>query len=417
MKKILYLFVLLLVLSSCSFSSALEYKSINNPVPLRLKESQCTTTKNILYASCISNETSVININETTVAIPDIKNESLLSELKTELEKYIDSVDLPFKPNTIDYFFNEAFNTRTYTFFVSDSIESAKNYRYYFSYDIESFEKKNIYDFITSKKFEELMQKNYNKKDITVDGIEVLFDGINVHSNGQAYFISSSDFQIEKYFSVFYPDNYTPVKDKSEKYIALTFDDGPNPQTTSKLLKILNDNDVKATFFMVGYNIEEYPWIVREVFSGGHDIGLHSYGHTNYSLTTFDKVIEDLDKCGELIYDIVGKRPYLVRPPFGSIKTEDIDTDSYFFVNWNVDPCDWQASSAEQIANHIIDMARTGSIVLMHDLYNISCDATDVVIKKLKDEGYRFVTISEYFDLNGKKSDNKLHFWLEDFNG
>ena len=167
---------------------------------------------------------------------------------------------------------------------------------------------------------------------------------------------------------------------------------------------------------MVGYNIEEYPYLVKKVYSEGHDIGVHSYGHSNYSQLPFDKVLEDVDKCSNLIYSTIGKRPYLVRPPYGDIKEEEIDTPDYFFVNWNVDPYDWKLSSADEIAKDAIKHTRTGSIILLHDIYTVSCEAADLIITDLKQKGYRFVTISEYFDLNGKKADNKLHFFLEDYN-
>ena len=413
MKKVFLSFVLLLVfLTSCSFSSHYNSNLIYKSEPSLSVELSCRSSDSLTYASTTDRGISVINIDGTVVAVPNVSNDELSKKINEGIENFLFSLDLPFKPSCVDFFVSEAFNTRTYTFFVSDSIDTIKDYTYRFSYDTNTFEEKNVFDFITEENFSEVINTDYE----TVESFEILSDGLNVYVDGKLYYISSDSFDIEKQISVFYPEEYAPVIDRNEKYVALTFDDGPNPYSTSELLKTLKNNDVKATFFMVGYNIEEYPGVVRKVYNEGHDIGIHSYGHTNYSLMEFDDVLSDIDKCADLVYKEIGKRPYLVRPPYGSINVQDIDTDEYFFVNWNVDPCDWKLTSPEEISEEAIKYTKPGSIILLHDIYKVSCDAADIIIKKLKADGFRFVTISEYFDLQGKKPDNKLHFFLEDYN-
>lgn len=413
MKKVSLLFIfLLLFLTSCSFSSHINSHFAYESESALNIESACTPTANLAYASTTNEDISVMDMGGTIVAFPKISNPNVEEILSMEIESFLHSLDLPFKPSYVDFFVSEAYNTRTYTFFVSDTLDTIRDHTYRFSYDVNSFEKKHVLDFVSAERFLELTGEECN----TVDSFEILSNGLNAFIGDSAYFISSDEFDIEKQISVFFPENYAPVIDKNEKYVAITFDDGPNPYSTTDLLKVLKDNDVKATFFMVGYNIEEYPGIVRKVYNDGHDIGIHSYGHANYSLMEFDDVLSDIDKCSDLIFNAVGKRPYLVRPPYGSINVQYIETDDYFFVNWNVDPCDWKLTSAEEISAEAVKYTRPGSIILLHDIYNVSCDAADIIIKKLKADGYRFVTISEYFNLQGKKPDNKLHFYLEDYN-
>lgn len=413
MKRVYFCLIFLIVfLTSCSFSANFHPEFVYMSETSLPQEMPCVSSKSLTYASTTDGGITVENINGTIVAVPNVKNDDVYDDILKGIEDFLLSLDLPFNPSYVDFFVSEGFNTRTFTFFVSDTLDTIKDYKYRFSYDINTFEERNVFDFIKKEHYAEIVDVGSP----TNASFEILSDGMNVFVEDSVFFISSNEFDVENQISVFYPKDYKPVIDKSEKYVAITFDDGPNPNSTADLLKTLKDNDVKATFFMVGYNIAEYPWIVRKVFNDGHDIGIHSYGHTNYSLMEFDDVINDIDKCADLIYNEIGKRPYLVRPPFGSINVDDIDTDKYFFVNWNVDPCDWKLTSAEEIANAAVKHTVPGSIILLHDIYKVSCDAADSIIKRLKADGYRFVTISEYFDLHGKTPDNKLHFYLEDYN-
>ncbi len=413
---IFFVFCLFMLFTSCSFSNGMSEKTATFLNVKLSDEASMDSVETILYSQASFDTVNIVKINGTEVALPLLPTEKLNTELYKKISEFLLSLDLPYSPKTLDFYTSEGFDTKTYTFFVCDTVDSYKNLKFYFSYDTESLKLKEITDFMSKDAFTSLMLNNYNLTDVSVEEIEVLYNGINIYVNDVAYFISENSFEKEKTIDVFFPQSYNPVTDKNEKYVALTFDDGPNPNSTANLLKTLKENDVKATFFMVGYNIEEYPYLVKKVYEDGHDIGVHSYGHTNYSLMPFDEVLKDIDKCSNLIYSAVGKRPYLVRPPFGSIKVNEIDTEDYFFVNWNVDPTDWKLDNPELIAQEAIKHSTSGSIILLHDIYNVSCEAAEIIIKTLKEQGYRFVTISEYFDLNGKKPDNKLHFRLEDYN-
>jgi peptidoglycan/xylan/chitin deacetylase (PgdA/CDA1 family) len=200
----------------------------------------------------------------------------------------------------------------------------------------------------------------------------------------------------------------------SDKVVALTFDDGPNEPYTSEVLDTLDKYNIKATFFMIGKNIELYPDTARRVLADGDVIANHSYSHNaNHALTDFG--YEDLQRAEQVIFDITGVKPHLYRPPHGK-KTpwelEHVRKDGMIEVQWSVEANDQHAvayfgkPTPEEYARALVQDAKPGSIILMHDGYgpqhdtakadkSITVDALPIVIEKLKAEGYRFVTVPE----------------------
>ncbi len=211
--------------------------------------------------------------------------------------------------------------------------------------------------------------------------------------------------------SKFVGTNYSPVIDSKEKVIALTFDDGPNYRTTPKLLEALKERDVKVTFFVVGSNISGNEEILQKMIEYGCEIGIHSFGHANYYKMTVEEVMADIKHCSELIEGATGIVPILVRPPYGNIQDEIVKAKDYYYINWCVDPVDWKADSKESIVEHIKEHTSSGSIVLLHDIHKMSCDAAIDLIDQFKADGWRFVTVSELFDLKNNESSGKIYYF------
>lgn len=241
---------------------------------------------------------------------------------------------------------------------------------------------------------------------VVKDGIAIIDELGNYFLIPKQYFKSSPSHRVEV------DSSYNPVKDESEKVIALTFDDGPNYYTTSALLSLLKENDVKATFFVVGYNIPGNEFLLRRMRNQGCDVGVHSYAHQNYDLMTRDEILDDIDKCADLVRNATDFDPYLIRAPFGNISPDIVGEKEYYFINWCVDPYDWLSDSPEDIAEHIISHSSSGSIVLLHDLYQHSIDAVEIVVKELKEDGWRFVTVTELFDFKNNKPDGEIYYGL-----
>ena len=131
------------------------------------------------------------------------------------------------------------------------------------------------------------------------------------------------------------------VKDETEKKVALTFDDGPNPEYTEKLLNGLRERGVKATFFLLGAEVEKYPDIVKQMYEDGHLIGNHSYEHVNLSTLSDAEAVQQVDKTNQAISRITGENPEYIRPPYGCFKSNLDYKTTMIEVLWDVDPLDW----------------------------------------------------------------------------
>lgn len=180
-----------------------------------------------------------------------------------------------------------------------------------------------------------------------------------------------------------------------DKKIAITFDDGPNPDYTEMLLEGLKERGVSATFFLLGKEVEMYPEIVEDIHEDGHLIGTHSYEHVNLKNLSDAAAIEQVDKTNAAIYEITGEYPEYIRPPFGCWKCNlDYETEM-IEVLWDVDPLDWKTSNSDVITKRVVDKVQENDIILLHDASESSVKAAFKIIDELKKEGYTFVTVDE----------------------
>jgi peptidoglycan-N-acetylglucosamine deacetylase len=187
--------------------------------------------------------------------------------------------------------------------------------------------------------------------------------------------------------------------------IALTFDDGPSSQYTPKILDILKDNDVKATFFVLGKFIEKNKDILQREADEGHTIGNHTFTHANGTITDIKKISRELVKTDQLISQYAGENRKSVkyfRPPFGFENWRflaEAELLDYTVVLWSLDVGDWNKKKTEKdITSKIMKLTKNGSIILLHDggtSREAVIESLPVIIKELKDKGFTFVTIDE----------------------
>lgn len=191
-----------------------------------------------------------------------------------------------------------------------------------------------------------------------------------------------------------------PVK-PGEKVFALTFDDGPWPEYTREILQILADNDVKATFFMVGQEVSRRPQIAREVRDAGHVIGNHSWDHPSRPRDPSGQV----QRTNAAIKKAVGFDPTTFRPPYGILKNgmaREAEKEGKPVLIWSADCADWKRPGSDHIARMILGQASPGGIALMHDgggNRSQTVAALPTIIAGLKERGYRLVTIPELLSL------------------
>jgi peptidoglycan/xylan/chitin deacetylase (PgdA/CDA1 family) len=196
---------------------------------------------------------------------------------------------------------------------------------------------------------------------------------------------------------------------KDKKVIALTFDDGPGPYT-ERILAILKNNNVRATFFMEGDVVEFRQKIAAEVKADGHEIGSHLYSHPNFyayekkHADYREKLIQEADKTAQLIEKAIGERPRLLRIPNGFSKQWARDAareKGYILVNWTFG-CDWTKGSGADLAASYVKHLQPGAIYLMHDggkNRSRTMEILTALIAEAKKQGYQIVTVSELLGL------------------
>lgn len=184
-------------------------------------------------------------------------------------------------------------------------------------------------------------------------------------------------------------------KEGQMKKIALTFDDGPHMRYTMELLDGLKERNVKATFFVVGKNVEEYPEVIKRMGEDGHLIGNHTYSHVQLNKLSDEKACEEITKTSDLIKALTGNPTEYIRPPFGEWN-ESLECGIELIpVLWDVDPLDWKTTNAAAVTKKVVTKVEENDIILLHDCYQSSVDAALEIVDKLKKEGYEFVTVED----------------------
>lgn len=190
----------------------------------------------------------------------------------------------------------------------------------------------------------------------------------------------------------------TTVFDK-EPRIALTFDDGPNPDYTPKLLDILAKHGVKGTFFVMGAYVDEYPEIARRIVEEGHMIANHTYNHLDLATLSNEEILTQIEWTQDSIFDETGILPTLYRMPFGSggSRVVDLLENEYNMTSilWNLDTMDWSSHSTEAIREVVRNNLSHHTLLLMHDTHPATPESIDLMIPKLKEAGYTFVFADE----------------------
>lgn len=186
-----------------------------------------------------------------------------------------------------------------------------------------------------------------------------------------------------------------------EKLIAITFDDGPRRETTERLLDGLEERDVRATFFLIGRQIEGNEDLVERMQAEGHQVGSHTWSHTRLTGVSADTLRQEVGRTEEALEDLLGPGSYWLRPPYGAVDAADRDLIQTPMIKWSIDPRDWEKLDTAQVTAAVLKAAASNQIILLHDIYPTSVDAALAVVDALQGEGYRFVTVAELLEANG----------------
>lgn len=200
-------------------------------------------------------------------------------------------------------------------------------------------------------------------------------------------------------------DSYSSVN-TTQPYLALTFDDGPHPTNTPRLLDILKERNVKATFYVVGTNVKAHPNIMRRIVAEGHEVANHTVSHGNLAKMSESAVRRELTNARDAIIAVTGVTPRTMRPPYGAITSSQkawIRREfGYPSILWSVDPEDWKRPGSSVVTQRLVSGARPGGILLVHDIHAPTITAIPSAVDQLLAKGYQFVTVTQLIAMEGQ---------------
>ena len=177
--------------------------------------------------------------------------------------------------------------------------------------------------------------------------------------------------------------------------VALTFDDGPHPVWTEKLLDGLKERGICATFFVIGENAEKNPELIRKMVENGNQVGNHTFSHVQLTSCRPDTAIDEITRTQEAVYKAANIYPLYIRPPYGAWNAYLQNETELKTVLWDVDPQDWKVQNTDQIVSSVMKQTKDGSIILLHDIFETSVEAALEIADIYLEAGYRFCTVEE----------------------
>ena len=186
-----------------------------------------------------------------------------------------------------------------------------------------------------------------------------------------------------------------------EKYVALTFDDGPRRDTTVPLLEGLRQRGIPATFFLIGQQIPGSEDILLQMAEDGHQIGNHTYSHLCLQNAAEDTIIQEIQKTQVLLEELLGAGDYWLRPPYGLVDSRCAHLAATPMVYWSLDPEDWKHLDAQRVTDYVLANVEPGDIILLHDFYPTSVQAALQIADALLEQGYTFLTVEQLLERGG----------------
>ena len=197
----------------------------------------------------------------------------------------------------------------------------------------------------------------------------------------------------------------------TDKIVSLTFDDGPDSDMTPRVLDILKQNDITATFFLIGNRVKTNPEIVSRMYKEGHLVANHTYSHlSTFPLSSSSRVKQEIENTNEAIYSVVGKVPHLFRPPFGvtnPIIGKVVKQKGLTTIGWSIRSLDTISKrSRNEVCEKVVGALHPGAIILLHDV----CQDTDILLKQLipmiLEQGYRIVPLNKLLSIDCYENEN-----------
>lgn len=202
--------------------------------------------------------------------------------------------------------------------------------------------------------------------------------------------------------------------DPSKPMIAITYDDGPCTGPGYRIIEVFEKYGQRCTFFVVGERLAELPSRVEELqrmVSSGFEIGNHSYDHEYFNSLTDDQIRQEVSKCNAAIQKYAGVTPTVMRLPGGTQSERIRAAVSMPIILWNIDTEDWKTRNADSTVSKVLGKVKDGDIVLMHELYNATAEATERLVPALVEQGFQLVTVSELAKYKGVTLQNSKVYY------
>lgn len=201
--------------------------------------------------------------------------------------------------------------------------------------------------------------------------------------------------QVKDYMACGWLLRQEPVIDPAKPMIALTFDDGPNPSSTCRVLDTLQLHNARATFFVVGRLAEKYPDVLVRMNEIGCQVGNHTYDHPELIRISKGKIESQLAGTNNIITNATGIKPTVMRPPYGSYNQTVSSCAKTPIILWSIDTLDWKYRNATVVTNSVLSNVKDGDIILMHDIHDTTATAAENIVPALIERGFQLVTIDE----------------------
>lgn len=359
--------------------------------------------------------TTIDNNHEVNINYPMFYNEETDNVILEYINNLNDINNKQSSPTSlqIDY---KIYNIDNYKYLLFDIVSSVDDDMVYKSYlldqdnNIASYD--NIFDLdklknkiidYSNKKYASTIVKKIEESDINNlnylinnDELIIYFYELKTSSMSYVPFIKILKKNLKDILKVEYDidKSYTFKTVKKDKYIALTFDDGPSDYT-KYILDVLKEYNAHVTFFSLGNRMSTYSKILNREIEEGHLVASHTYSHKDLTSLSVSKMLEEINSTNIAFNKATGKKITLVRPPYGNYDKTVLSNVSYPLILWNIDTKDWSNRNAKKTSNIMLKKAFNGGIALMHDLYESNVEALKIALPELEARGYNFVTIEE----------------------
>lgn len=298
-----------------------------------------------------------------------------------------------------------------FKFLVRNHSPEDKNYKselsidyeiYYFSTSIVSV-KFNIFEFMSYYPSPSLTTSTltYDLKNKEIIDLEEIINDIPVVivSKNNTEIISKDVISINPNIEMISSERNI---DPNKPMIALTFDDGPNKNTTIPILDTLKQYNGVGTFFILGNRVKNNENLLKRMVLEENEIGNHSFSHKQLTAISSSEVKSQIDNTQNAILEVTGSKPKIMRPTYGSYNSKLKSQIDMPMILWSIDTLDWKSRDAKKVATHVLDNVEDGDIILMHDIYDSTVDAVKILVPELISRGYQLVTVSELYELKGE---------------